>query len=96
MVRPGQIYKISANILQARLQMTIRASISCNGVEIADVSQEVKEGVPEILNMRVSLFLYCRSIYTYMKAFFLILRNKKKGEIQYFLLIFFISYYLSL
>ncbi|CAB3251025.1 unnamed protein product [Arctia plantaginis] len=53
MVRPGQIYKISANILQARLQMTIRASISCNGVEIADVSQEVKEGVPEILNMRV-------------------------------------------
>lgn len=53
MVRPGQIYKISANILQARLQMTIRASISCNGVEIADVSQGVKEGVPEILNMRV-------------------------------------------
>ncbi|XP_035435862.2 CD109 antigen [Spodoptera frugiperda] len=53
MVRPGQIYKISANILQARMQMTIRASISCNGVEIADVNQRVKEGVPEILNMRV-------------------------------------------
>ncbi|KOB65177.1 Uncharacterized protein OBRU01_19154, partial [Operophtera brumata] len=53
MVRPGQIYKISANILQARLQMTIRASISCNGVEIADVIQRVKQGVPEILNMRV-------------------------------------------
>ncbi|XP_068620051.1 CD109 antigen [Battus philenor] len=53
MVRPGQIYKISANILRARLQMTIRASISRNGVEIADVSEKVKEGVPEILNMRV-------------------------------------------
>ncbi|XP_026743707.1 CD109 antigen [Trichoplusia ni] len=53
MVRPGQIYKISANILEARMQMTIRASISCNGVEIADVNQRVKEGVPEILNMRV-------------------------------------------
>lgn len=53
MVRPGQIYKISANILQTRLQMTIRASISCNGVEITDVTQRVKEGVPEILNMRV-------------------------------------------
>ncbi|XP_026320677.1 uncharacterized protein LOC113230803 [Hyposmocoma kahamanoa] len=53
MVRPGQIYKISANILRARLQMTIRASISCNGVEIADVIERVKEGVPEILNMRV-------------------------------------------
>ncbi|XP_047030679.1 CD109 antigen [Helicoverpa zea] len=53
MVRPGQIYKISANILQARMQMTIRASISCNGVEITDVNQRVKEGVPEILNMRV-------------------------------------------
>ncbi|XP_069361628.1 CD109 antigen [Maniola hyperantus] len=53
MVRPGQIYKISANILRARLQMTIRASISCNGVEIADVIEKVKEGVPEVLNMRV-------------------------------------------
>ncbi|CAH0713091.1 unnamed protein product, partial [Brenthis ino] len=53
MVRPGQIYKISANILRARLQMTIRASISCNGVEIADVIEKVKEGVPEILNMRI-------------------------------------------
>ncbi|XP_038211501.1 CD109 antigen [Zerene cesonia] len=53
MVRPGQIYKISANILKARLQMTIRASISCNGVEMAHVVEKVKEGVPEILNMRV-------------------------------------------
>ncbi|XP_063831034.1 CD109 antigen [Ostrinia nubilalis] len=53
MVRPGQIYKISANILQARLQMTVRASIARDGVEIADVIQRVKEGVPEILNMRI-------------------------------------------
>ncbi|KAI8419742.1 LOW QUALITY PROTEIN: hypothetical protein MSG28_008421 [Choristoneura fumiferana] len=55
MVRPGQIYKISANILRARLQMTIRASISCNGVEMTDVSMRVKEGVPEILNMRLRI-----------------------------------------
>ncbi|XP_037873449.1 CD109 antigen [Bombyx mori] len=53
MVRPGQIYKISANILQTQLEMTIRASIACNGVEVAEVTQKVKEGVPEILNMRV-------------------------------------------
>ncbi|CAG5055794.1 unnamed protein product [Parnassius apollo] len=53
MVRPGQVYKISANILRARLQMTIRASISRNGVEVADVIEKVKEGVPEILNMRM-------------------------------------------
>ncbi|XP_047526413.1 CD109 antigen [Pieris napi] len=53
MVRPGQIYKISANILRARLQMTIRASISCNGVELAHVSERVKEGVLEILNLRI-------------------------------------------
>ncbi|XP_053614245.1 CD109 antigen [Plodia interpunctella] len=52
-VRPGQIYKISASILKARLQMTIRASISRDGVEIADILQRVKEGVPEILNMRI-------------------------------------------
>lgn len=55
MVRPGQIYKISANILQTQLEMTIRASIACNGVEVAEVTQKVKEGVPEILNMRVNV-----------------------------------------
>ncbi|CAH0401467.1 unnamed protein product [Chilo suppressalis] len=53
MIRPGQIYKISANILQAKLQMTVKASVSRDGVEIADVIQRVKEGVPEILNMRI-------------------------------------------
>ncbi|VVC99103.1 unnamed protein product, partial [Leptidea sinapis] len=53
MVRPGQIYKISANILRARLQMTVRASVSCNGVEIGHSIERVKEGVPEILNVRI-------------------------------------------
>lgn len=53
MVRPGQIYKISVNILKARMQMTIRASISRNGVELADVTERVKEGAPELLNIRV-------------------------------------------
>ncbi|XP_063540497.1 CD109 antigen [Cydia strobilella] len=53
MVRPGQIYKISANILRAHMQMTVRASISRDGVEMTDVSMRVKEGVPEILNLRV-------------------------------------------
>lgn len=52
-VRPGQIYKISANILQARMQMTVKASIARDGVEIANVAQRVNEGVPEILNIRV-------------------------------------------
>lgn len=53
MVRPGQIYKISVSILKARLKMTVRASISNNGVEVTHVNEEVKQGIPETLIMKV-------------------------------------------
>ncbi|KAJ8681561.1 hypothetical protein QAD02_017353 [Eretmocerus hayati] len=53
MVRPGQIYKVAVNILHSPLPMTVRASIQRNGVEIASSWQEIQEGVPETLLMRM-------------------------------------------
>ncbi|XP_005178924.2 CD109 antigen [Musca domestica] len=53
MVRPGLIYQVSVNILQAQYPTTVHASISCDGVQISGESKEVKEGVPETLLMRV-------------------------------------------
>ncbi|XP_012233435.2 CD109 antigen [Linepithema humile] len=53
MVRPGQVYRVAVNILQSLLPMTVRTSIQRNGVEIAADFQEVKEGIPETLMMRM-------------------------------------------
>ncbi|XP_012283890.1 CD109 antigen [Orussus abietinus] len=53
MVRPGQIYRVAANVLRSPFPMTVRASIQRNGVEIAADHQEVKEGIPETLSMRM-------------------------------------------
>lgn len=53
MVRPGLIYQVAVNILQAQYPTTVHASISCDGVQISGESKEVKEGVPETLLMRV-------------------------------------------
>uniref|UniRef100_A0A1A9WXK7 Thioester-containing protein 6 n=1 Tax=Glossina brevipalpis TaxID=37001 RepID=A0A1A9WXK7_9MUSC len=53
MVRPGLIYQVAVNILQAQYPMTIHASISCDGVQISGDSKDVKEGVPETLLMRI-------------------------------------------
>ncbi|XP_032681825.1 CD109 antigen [Odontomachus brunneus] len=53
MVRPGQVYRIAVNILRSRLPMVVRSSIQRNGVEIATDHQEVKEGIPETLMMRM-------------------------------------------
>lgn len=53
MVRPGQIYRLDVNVLYSTLPMMIRASIQRNGVEIAANFQEVKEGIPETLMMRL-------------------------------------------
>ncbi|KAG7207858.1 hypothetical protein KM043_009457 [Ampulex compressa] len=53
MIRPGQVYKVAVNVLHSPLPMTVRTSIQKNGVEIAADYQEVKEGIPETLLMRV-------------------------------------------
>lgn len=53
MVRPGLIYQVAVNILQAQYRTTVHASISCDGVQISGDSKEVKEGVPETLLMRI-------------------------------------------
>lgn len=54
MVRPGQIYKVAVSILQANSPLTVRGSIRRNGVELSSDSQDIKEGIPETLIMRVS------------------------------------------
>ncbi|XP_031826835.1 macroglobulin complement-related [Nomia melanderi] len=53
MVRPGQIYRLAVNVLHSPLPMMVRSSIQRNGVEIAADYQEVKEGIPETLMMRM-------------------------------------------
>ncbi|KAM7353925.1 macroglobulin complement-related [Cochliomyia hominivorax] len=53
MVRPGLIYQVAVNILQAQYPTTVHASISCDGVQISGDSKEVKEGIPETLLMRI-------------------------------------------
>ncbi|XP_066601822.1 CD109 antigen [Prorops nasuta] len=53
MVRPGQIYRVAVNVLHSPIPMLIRSSIQRNGIEIAADYQEVKEGIPETLMMRM-------------------------------------------
>ncbi|KYN20816.1 PREDICTED: CD109 antigen [Trachymyrmex cornetzi] len=53
MVRPGQVYRLAVNILHSPLSMMVRTSIQRNGVELAADHQEVKEGIPETLMMRM-------------------------------------------
>lgn len=53
MVRPGQIYKVSVNLLQAQHHMAVRASISRDGVELSSELKAVRVGVPETLLMRI-------------------------------------------
>lgn len=56
MVRPGALFRVVVNMLQVRQPITVRASIQRNGVEMSADSQDVKEGIPETLLMRVSFF----------------------------------------
>jgi len=53
MVRPDQVYRVAVNILHSPLPVTVRSSIQRNGVEIAADYQEIKEGIPETLMMRM-------------------------------------------
>ncbi|KAJ3650099.1 hypothetical protein Zmor_021807 [Zophobas morio] len=52
-VRPGQLYRVVATILQEEEPLTVRASITRNGVEMTEDHKVVKQGIPETLLMRV-------------------------------------------
>ncbi|XP_023245281.1 CD109 antigen-like [Copidosoma floridanum] len=53
MVRPSQVYQIAVNILHSPLPIMVHASIQRNGVEIAATYQEIQEGIPEKLMMKM-------------------------------------------
>lgn len=53
MVRPGQIYRVSVSINNVRSALTVRGSISRDGVEMTYDSKDVRENVMETLLMRV-------------------------------------------
>ncbi|XP_058120084.1 CD109 antigen [Anopheles ziemanni] len=53
MVRPGQVYKVSVSVLESHLALSVRASISRDGVELSSETKPITVGVPETLLMRV-------------------------------------------
>ncbi|XP_017785160.1 PREDICTED: CD109 antigen isoform X2 [Nicrophorus vespilloides] len=53
MVRPGQLYRVSATILREKAPLIVRASIHRNGVEMSAEHKSLKQGIPETLLMRV-------------------------------------------
>lgn len=53
MVRPGQVYRVAVQVISTPLPITVRASVSRDGVEMSADSKNVKEGIPETLLMRV-------------------------------------------
>lgn len=63
MVRPGQLYRVSVTVLQEKQPLTVRASISRNGVEMSTDYKAVKEGIPETLLMRVRYNFVCNYEY---------------------------------
>uniref|UniRef100_A0A182NU17 TEP1-F n=1 Tax=Anopheles dirus TaxID=7168 RepID=A0A182NU17_9DIPT len=52
-VRPGQVYKVSVSVMQSHRPLSVRASISRDGVEMSSDTKPVTKGVPEELLMRV-------------------------------------------
>jgi hypothetical protein len=57
MVRPGIVYRVSVMVLRAPLPLTVRVAIQRNGVEISGETQDVKEGIPETIILRVSVMV---------------------------------------
>lgn len=53
MVRPGQVYRVAVQVISTPLPITVRASVSRDGVEMSADSKDCKEGIPETLLMRV-------------------------------------------
>lgn len=60
MVRPGQIYRLSALILQSKTLLLVKASIQCNGVEVGAASSKMKIGIAE--NLMIKVCLYFKSL----------------------------------
>lgn len=52
-VRPGQVYKLTATVLKSKYPLIIRASIQRSGVEISGTSRPTKLGITEMLMMKV-------------------------------------------
>lgn len=57
-VRPGQIYRVAVSILSSPIQLSVRASILRNGVDIGSSTQECKPGIPETLLIKVWQFTF--------------------------------------
>lgn len=55
MVRPSQVYKIAVTIFKSPHPVTVRASVSRNGVELCADTQNTKENIPETLIMKVCI-----------------------------------------
>lgn len=53
MVRPGQVYRVSVQILISPIPISVSASISRDGVEVSGETKEIKAGIPETLLIRV-------------------------------------------
>uniref|UniRef100_A0A182YDS5 TEP1-F n=1 Tax=Anopheles stephensi TaxID=30069 RepID=A0A182YDS5_ANOST len=53
MVRPGQVYRVAVSVLESRLPLTVRTSISRDGVELSSETKPITVGVPESMLMRV-------------------------------------------
>ncbi|KAF5280329.1 hypothetical protein FQR65_LT03138 [Abscondita terminalis] len=53
MVRPSQLYRVAVTVLKAKQQLTVRASIQRNGVEVSTDHKNITIGIPETLLMRV-------------------------------------------
>ncbi|KAF5272540.1 hypothetical protein FQA39_LY07864 [Lamprigera yunnana] len=53
MVRPSQLYRVAVTVLKSKQQLTVRASIQRNSVEVSSDHKNITVGIPETLLMRV-------------------------------------------
>lgn len=53
MVRPSQLYRVAVTVLKAKQQLTVRASIQRNDVEVSSDHKNITVGIPETLLMEV-------------------------------------------
>lgn len=58
MVRPGQVYRVSVTVYQAKQSISVRASIQRNGVELASEKSLITEGIQETLLLMVNISLF--------------------------------------
>lgn len=60
MVRPGQVYRVSVTVYQAKQPISVRASIQRNSVELSSEMRVIKEGIQETLMLlvRINILLF--------------------------------------